>query len=93
MKENQYYMTIADEIYGMSRKSFIYVYKVCNKVFFYNFINDWQLVEIKKDGEQLSKTHLKIKKVEKNNYRGKLADKDAFKLLNRDTLVLSSNCP
>jgi len=93
MKENQYYMTIADEIYGMGRTCFIYVDKVCNKVFFYNFIDDWQFIELKKEGEQFNKTHLKINKVEKYNYRGKLSDADAFKLLNRDSLVLSSNCP
>jgi hypothetical protein len=93
MKEGQYYMTIADEIYGMSRKCFIYVHKVCKKVFFYNYIDDWQFIKIKKDGKQFSQTQLKINKLEKYNYRGKLSDADAFKMLNRETLVLSSNCP
>lgn len=87
MKENQYYMTIADEIYEMPRKCFIYVHKVCNKVFFYNFIDDWQFIEVN------NKTQLKINKIEKENYRGKLSNKSAFKMLNRKTLVLSSNCP
>jgi len=83
-----YYMTIADHIYNMPRKCFIYVHKVCKKAFFYYFINDWQLVE--KGG----KTHLKINKLEKPNYRGKLADKEAFKFLNNSgTLILSDDCP
>jgi len=81
MKENQYYMTTA-EIYWLPRKSFIYVYKVCNKVFFYNYIHDWQLVEVNKE------TILKINKVESPNYRGKLIDADNFKLLKRERLIL-----
>ncbi|MCP4664862.1 MAG: hypothetical protein GY849_00730 [Deltaproteobacteria bacterium] len=80
-------MTLADSIYQMPRKCFIFVHKVCKKVFFYYFIDDWQLVEI--DG----KTTLKINKIETPNYRGKLEDKEAFKLLKRDTLILSDNCP
>ena len=79
-------MTIADEIYQMPRKSFIYVTRVCKKAFFYKFINDWQLVEKDK------KTHLKINKIETPNYRGKLSDVDAFKLLKRESLILSPNC-
>ena len=42
MEENTFYMTIEDSIYGMIRKSFIYVTKVRNKVFFYKFVDDWQ---------------------------------------------------
>lgn len=87
MEENQYYMTIADSIYQMPRKSFIYVTRVCKKAFFYKFIDDWQLVEKER------KTHLKINKIEKYNYRGRLADSDAFKKLNRSSLVLSPDCP
>ena len=87
MLENEYYMTTADNIYQMMRKSFIYVHKVCKKVFFYYYIDDWQLVEV--EGE----TTLKINKIETPNYRGKLEDKEYFKLLKRETLILSENCP
>lgn len=87
MEENQYYMTIVDSIYGMMRKSFIYVTKINPKTFNYKFINDWQLVEVNR------KTTLKINKLETPNYRGKLTDVGAFKKLNKSTLFLSKDCP
>ena len=87
MQENEYYMTIADKIYEMPRKSFIYVTMISKKTFYYKFIDDWQLREV--DG----KTKLKINKIETPNYRGKLLDKDAFKKLNKKNLILSADCP
>ena len=87
MQENEYYITTADKIYGMMRKSFIYVTMVSKKTFYYKFIDDWQLKEV--DG----KTKLKINKIETPNYRGKLIDETFFKKLNKKTLILSTDCP
>ena len=82
MEENEFYMTVADSIYGMSRKCFIYVTKVCNKVFFYKYIDDWQLIEV--DGI----TKLKINEQGTGNWRGKLEDRDAFRKLKRTNYIL-----
>jgi len=86
MEENTYYMTTCDSIYGMMRKSFIYVTKIRQKTFVYKFINDWQIIE--------AGVKLKINKIETRNYIGKLDDAECFKKLDKKTLNINfcSNC-
>ena len=92
MEENQYYMTTADSIYGMMRKSFIYVTKIRKKTFLYRFIDDWQFVETYPEKRKTSVTKLKVNKVEEGNYTGKLVDAPYFSKLHQDELILSPDC-
>lgn len=81
MEQGQYYMSEADNIYGMMRKSFIYVTKVCRRVFFYKYIDDWQFVEVN------GQTKLKLNGQGKGNFRGKLKDGYCFMKLHKDVII------
>jgi len=83
MEENTFYMTTADHIYGMMRKSFIYVTRICKKVFFYKYINDWQIID--------AGNKVKIRKIEESNYIGKLKDAEYFMKVDKNQLDIS-NC-
>jgi len=84
VEENTFYMTLADNTYGMMRKSFIYVTKIRKKTFIYKYIDDWQIIDAGKK--------LKINKIEVPNYIGKLKDTKHFKKLEKRQLDISSNC-
>ena len=89
MEENHFYMTTADTIYGMMRKSFIYVTKIRKKTFCYRFVNDWQFREKYNPETKSSKTIVKIMKVPISNFVGKLQDAEYFRKLHAEEMDLS----
>lgn len=67
----------------MPRKCFILVTKVCKKVFFYKFINDWKFTEV------YGVTKLEINENGRGNYRGNLDDKEAFRQLKKGSYIIN----
>ena len=86
MQANEYYITTADTIYGLMRKSIVYVTKIRKKTFCYQIV-DWYVFTNWVANIRVDK--LKIIK-HSGNHLGKLVDAPYFEIVDK-MLIDASN--